>query len=123
MAGTLNLTITRGVTYGPILISCKDAQGDPVPLAGWTAFAEMRKKPAPASAVVLDFAPVIAADDAAGLVTIPRLSHADTAALPPGVFGWDLILQDAAGIRYEPTLAGTCTISAINTAPAATPPA
>lgn len=119
MAGTLNLTISRGVTFGPVQISCKDANGAPVPLAGWKAYAEARKKPA--SARVIDFAPVIAADDAAGLVTIPQLGHSSTAALPPGVFNWDLILEDPDGIRYDPTLAGSVTISAPITLPVTTP--
>jgi hypothetical protein len=112
-AEKLNLDITKGTSYGPVQISCTDALGAPVPLAGWKAFAEARKSVN--GIVVLDFAPVIAADDAAGLVTFPALAYAATAALPAGSFGWDVILETPAGIRLEPFLAGVLTVTPINT--------
>lgn len=112
-AGILNLAIVQGATYGPVQISCKDALGAPVPLAGWKAYAEGRE--GVDGAVVIDFAPVIAADDAAGLVTFPQIPYATTAALPAGTFGWDVLLETPAGVRHEPFLAGTLTIGKIHT--------
>ena len=112
----LDLAIARGADFGPVLISCQDAEGAAVPLAGWSAYAQARRSPA--AAVVLDFAPVIAADDAAGLITLPALGHAATALLPAGIYAWDIILQDPAGIRYAPFLSGALAITTPTTQPA-----
>jgi hypothetical protein len=82
MANTLDLAIKRGTTFGPGLITVKDtATGLPVPLAGYTAHAHARADEN--AALYLDLAPVIAADDAAGLITLPALTPAQTAALAP----------------------------------------
>ena len=114
---TLNLTIRRGTTFGPVLITCKDSAGAVVPLAGFTAFAEARK--GVGSAVVIDFAPVIQSNDAAGLITIPAIAYADTDDLPSCSIPWDLILQDPQGVRTtEPILEGVVSINQIITQPA-----
>ena len=114
-AGTLNLTIRRGVSFGPVAITCLGTDGQPLPLAGWAAFAQMRQSPD--DPVLLDFAPVIAADDAAGLVTFPVVDYATTAALQDGVYFWDLILQTAEGRRLDPSISGTVTVSTPLTQP------
>lgn len=106
---TLNLEILKGTTFGPIQIICKDAAGVAVPLAGWSAFAEVRKDEK--SSVVLDLTPVIAANDAAGLVTLPAIAWGTTDDLPVMVAQWDLILQDPTGRRLPPFLGGRVTIS------------
>lgn len=107
-AGTLDLTITSGATWPGAELTCKDADGVVVPLAGWSAFAEVRKSPS--GDVILDLAPLIASDDSAGLITIPAIAWTATDDLPHGGYRWDLILQDDHGVRYEPTLEGTVTV-------------
>ncbi len=113
--GTLNLVLKRGVTFGPVTITCTDANGAAVALGGWSAFAHVRKDPA--AGLLLDFAPVIAGNDTAGIVTLPAVPWAATAALEAGVFFWDLILQDPAGRRLDPILSGTVTVTTPTTQP------
>lgn len=115
MPATLDLAITKGCDFGPVLITCKDALGAAVPLAGWKAYAHVRKRSG--LPLVLDLAPVIAADDAAGLVTLPALDWQATAELPTGTYIWDLILEDPAGTRYEPPLAGELRVAEVATQP------
>lgn len=117
MSNTLDLAIKRGTTFGPGLLTVKDtATGLPVPLAGYTAYAHARTDEN--SALYLDLAPVIEPDDAAGLITLPALTPAQTAALAPFNGRWDLILEDAAGVRLtEPLLIGRFTVSKIITQP------
>ena len=67
--------------------------------------------------IVLDLAPVIAVDDAAGLITIPEIDFAITKDLCPMVAEWDLILQDADGNRWPPSIAGRFTITNTVTQP------
>ena len=112
---TLNLTIRRGVSFGPVTITGRDLAGALVPLAGWSAFSQVRL--APGEAVVLDFAPLIAADDAAGIVTLPEVTWAVTATLADGVYFWDLILQTPAGRRLDPCISGTVTVLTPTTLP------
>jgi hypothetical protein len=114
---TLNLTIKRGTTFGPILITAKNGAGAVVPLAGYTAYAEARK--GPGGAVVIDFAPVIAADDADGLITIPAIAKEDTSDIPSCSILWDLILESPDGTRAtEPLLEGRVSINQLITQPA-----
>lgn len=118
----LDLTISRAVNFGPIAITAQRLAEDGVtleivPLAGWTAYAEVRKSAA--TAVVLDLAPVIAADDTIGLITIPEIDFAITAALPIGTHEWDIILQDPSGRRLPPLIAGEVHIDRPITQPSA----
>ena len=109
-AAKLNLSLVRGTDFGPVQIFCKDSADAAVPLAGWKAYAEVRKTPD--DSVVFDLAPEIAADDVDGLVTIPAIAHADSLSKPLGGFKWDLILEDPAGKRIPyPIVAGTFTIA------------
>ncbi len=110
---TLNLSIVKGTTSPVVLIHAKDAVAAAVPLAGWAAFAQVRRNPD--NDLLLDLVPVIDPSDSAGLITIPAIAWSATAALPDGVHQWDLILQNPAGLRYPPILSGSYTISAINT--------
>ena len=103
-----NIEITRGSDWGPEYIICKDGRGGVVPLAGWSAYAVARREGTPH--VVLDFSPVIAPDDTEGKITFPAISHAATAALPEGVFDWDLILQHPDGYRLPPILGGELSV-------------
>lgn len=117
MSGTLDLTIRRGTTFGPVLITCKDGDGLAFSLAGYKAYAHIRSDEN-AEELYLDLSPEIAANDAAGLITIPQLSAATTTALEPFKGRWDLILEDATGVRLtEPVLIGRVTVSSLITKP------
>lgn len=116
MATPVNLHISTRCTFGPVVITCKDGAGQPVPLAGWSAFAEIRRPTSKRGdlttygEVILDLAPTIAADDTTGTITIPAVAHAVTAELVPTIAEWDLIIEDADGNRLPPILAGRVTI-------------
>lgn len=114
-AANLDLEISRGTNFGPVTITCK-AAGVIVPLAGYTAYAEVRKSPG--SAVILDLTPVIEDDDAIGLITLPEIDHALTDALPSMDAKWDLILEDGAGNRLPPIIGGRVAINQPITQPA-----
>lgn len=111
----LTFNIRRGVTFGPVSITCRDAAGVAVPLAGWSAFAEARQTPQ--GPVILNLAPVIQALDAVGLITIPAISYAATKALVDGVCAFDLILHTPTGTRIESGIQGTIHISTPLTQP------
>ena len=99
----LDLEIARGTNFGPVSITCK-AAGVVVPLAGYSAFAEVRKKPN--TPIILDLGPVIESDDTAGLITLPEISHTLTDDFPTMDARWDLILEDSTGRRLPPILGG-----------------
>jgi len=101
----LNLKIRRGLTWPGFAITCRDANGAAVPLAGWTAYGQIRTK-AEGGTLVYDLAPVIAADDADGLITIPEIPHDVTRTLPAGDFVYDVIPEDPLGRRLDPIVAG-----------------
>ena len=111
---TLNLAITIGADFGPVLLNCTEGAAA-FPLAGYKAWAHVRTSPD--DGLVLDLAPVILPDDAAGRITLPLINHDATAALTQGSYHWDLILEDAAGRRGDPIVGGAFTIGAINTQP------
>lgn len=115
----LALEINPGTDFLGALLYCQDGSGDPFPLAGWTAYAEVRKDNT--SPVILDLAPVIAADDTAGLITIPGITPDNTEDLPEDVYQLDVLLKNPGGdILPDPLLTGTMTISrTITRAPAA----
>ncbi len=106
---TLNLSINRGVNFGPVLIHCTDANGAAVPLAGYSAYAHVRRDEK--SSLILDLAPVIAVDDAAGLVTLPEIPWETTQDLCSMVAQWDLILEDSFGKRLDPIVGGRININ------------
>lgn len=100
----LDLTLTRDITFGPIVITCKDSAGAAVNVTGWTAYAEVRKKPEDTT-VILNLAPVVS-NGAAGQVTIPAIANTVTKTLPPGAYQWDFILQKPTGERLGPFITG-----------------
>jgi hypothetical protein len=102
MASTPDITIRRGLTWRGMSLFCKDENGEPVPLAGWSAYSQIRKTAD--GPLVLDLAPTIAADDADGLITIPPVNPAATSQLPPGEHVYDVILEDPEGNRLDPPL-------------------
>lgn len=91
MASKANLVIDQGTTFSND-ISLKDANGDPLPLTGQTANAQMRKWYT--STAQTDFSTTIDVD--AGIVTI-GLNSNTTANLEPGRYVYDLKLTDGAG--------------------------
>src|SRR5688572_3493488 len=103
-----NLSMTKGITFGPIVFYCADEEEVAVDLTGWTAYAEVRS--GPGGSVVFDLQPQIT-DPAAGEITIEATDE-QTAELTPGLFRWDLILENPAGERLGPYLVGSCNISA-----------
>jgi hypothetical protein len=113
---TVNLTLSRHIDFGPVELHATDDNQAVVELAGWKAYAHVRKNAA--SPLVLDFAPVIAVDDAAGLITLPQISHDATAGIAGGTYVWDMILEDPTGYRGDPVMGGTVTFGSPITQPA-----
>lgn len=111
----VNLSIRRGVTFRGFTLTCKDSSGNPVPLAGWSAFAQIRSQKD--DSLIWDLAPTIASNDAAGLITVPPIPFATTLTLPPGDYVFDLLPQDPTGIRYDPIIQGNVKITTATTRP------
>jgi hypothetical protein len=109
-----DLELKIGTTFGPVLLRCKDGAGEAVDLTGWTAYADVRVKPG--AAVVFGLAPAIS-DAAAGEITLGKTDE-QTAALTPGRYKWDLILETPDGKRLGPYVAGACIVSQPITKPA-----
>lgn len=110
---THNLTIRRGITFGPLTFEFKDDAGDPVDLTGWQIFADVRKKPTDEVAFSLE--PEIT-DAEAGIAVI-EFTDEETDELTAGSYGWDLVLQNPDGERLGPYLAGRVSVKTIYTQP------
>jgi hypothetical protein len=109
-----NFTINRGTTFGPILITATDNTGAVFPLAGYKAYAHVRK--GLGGAITIDFAPVILPDDADGLITIPAIPFSITKDFDSGILPWDMILESPDGTRAtDPILRGVVSISQLIT--------
>jgi hypothetical protein len=106
-----NLDIVQGLTFGPILFTAKDSSNVVVDITGWSAFAEARAKPC--GALAFDIEPEVT-DAAAGEIEI-EFTDAETAALPIGRYGWDLVLENPAGERFGPFAAGTVSVRELHT--------
>ncbi len=109
MSFIVNLAIVRGTTFGPYQILCKQADGTPAPLAGYSAQAHARE--CAAGELILDLAPTIEADDILGVITIPEISWETTAAMIEDLLKWDLILIDPDGRKLPPFVLGSITVS------------
>ena len=96
----LDLTVYKGVEFGPVLMYAKDDAGNPVNLANWTAYAKTRQGNKPR----YDLTPTIT-DPPNGEITIIQ-THVQTAAMSSGNNDWDLILQNPSGQRFGPYLFG-----------------
>ncbi len=94
--------IYKGTTWGPYVFTCKDGNGDPVDLTGYSAFAEARLHPS--GCLAFDLAPEIT-DAAGGEITF-EFDKDETNTKPVGNFGWDLVLENAAGERKGPYAIG-----------------
>jgi hypothetical protein len=103
-----NLSMTKGVTFGPVLFYLADEDEVAVDLTGWTVFAEVRASAN--GSVIFDLQPQITNPEE-GEITIEHTDE-QTADLTPGLFRWDLILENPAGQRLGPYIVGSCNISA-----------
>lgn len=109
----LNLTIFQGVAFDPGVITYRDANGNAVNVAGWSANASARVTPC--GPVVIDLAPVIT-DGPNGQVTLAKNS-AQTANFDAMRGGWDLVLTAPNGERYGPIASGRIGVSPLHTQP------
>lgn len=96
------LKIRRGIRYGPLVLVCRDANHDPVPLTSYTVAAVAR--PETESTTKIDLEPAIT-NAAAGEITID-LSIIDTGYFPVGEYVYDLILTTPGGVRLSPVIGG-----------------
>ncbi len=118
---TLELQIVRGLTLGPIVITCfgDAANTIPVPLNGWKAYAQVRR--CPGGDLILDLTPQVAQATTGATVGQIIITETDevTAALNcDGNFFWDLVLETPSGVRMGPYIEGPCPVTSIITQPA-----
>ena len=106
--GNLPLKIIPGIIFGPVVMTAKDENDQPIDLTGWKVFAEVRKKPG-SSSVIRDLHPFFS-NQAAGQITLPKMTDEETYDLKAGDYAWDLILEDPFGDRRGPYIAGPFTI-------------
>jgi len=111
-AAKLNLTIHAGITFGPVIFRCRDANDAPVNLTGWSAQAQGRNK----GELIIDFAPAIT-NAPNGEVTIAKIPDETTEDLPLGNFNWDLVLQSPTPDldRSGPFVSGALYIRSVQT--------
>lgn len=114
----LNIEIERHLSWGPLQLICTDENDDPVDLTDWVAYCEARKNKD--TDVVLDFLPELTLTPTDGIIVFPGLEPADTADLPEGDYGLQLILENGAGTRWDPDIKGVLKITTGITQPAAT---
>ena len=105
-ATKLDLEITAGTTFGPVVITCKDSDAAPIDLTGWTVWAQVRKTTL--GEIAHDLSPIIS-DPTAGKITIAQTDE-QTATIKAGAFQWDLLLENSEGERLGPIVAGACNI-------------
>lgn len=107
----LDLHISKGITFGPVLVTCKDASGNPRNLTGWSVFADARQSLT--GGVAFSLAPQIVGG-AGGQVSM-SFTPEQTAALRAGTYRWDLVLRNPGGDRLGPYLAGKVAVDQLNT--------
>lgn len=109
----LDLSITRGITFGPLtLVAQESSVGPVVNLTGYTVFGDVRLD---LQASVAFSLPLTITNAAAGEITLTYTDE-QTMALPLGVYSWDMALS-VGGVRLGPFLAGRVTVADINTRP------
>lgn len=120
-----DLTITRGITSEATEFVFNDDAGTQVDLAGWSVFAQVRKRPH--KAIILDLMPYIipvgtllgyeGEVDGPGRVALGAYTDEQTLAMADIKAEWDLVLQDPLGQRLGPFVTGNFTILTIITEP------
>lgn len=108
MPSTRNdFTINKGLTFGGFSLIALDAAGEPVIIgAGTTCLLQART----AADKPLSFALDVSLGEADGEIIVDEVAAADTADLPVGQFGYDLILIDADSKPWGPFMQGTITV-------------
>ena len=89
----LDLSVARKTSMVPFQAICRDKQGDPVDLTGWTAEAEVRR--GAGQSVILDMSPTIS-DPTNGVIQFVNVNQ-NVTDVKAGSYFWDLVLRDAAG--------------------------
>lgn len=107
----LDLTIIKGITYGPVIFNFKQQDATPFPLTGWKVLAYGRRYHNAKDKI--DLNPVVT-DGPNGQAQI-NMSDESTLALMGGEYNYDLILEDPNGIRTGPYFAGKLKITEIYT--------
>ncbi len=107
----LPLTVTKGITFGPVTFNFKQADATPFDLTGYQVLAYARRYPN--SKEKIDLAPQIT--DAANGTAVISFTDEFTLALTGGGYGWDLILEGPSGIRTGPYFAGPFKIKELYT--------
>ncbi len=105
--GTLNITVNQGGTFGPLVLTLKDSDGNAVNLTGYTASAQYRKT-YDSSEVLATFTCSIPSPTS-GQITISLTDETTAALTAPAQGVWDLFITDASGASYR-ILAGTVTV-------------
>ena len=111
IAFNLPLTITKGVTFGPVIFTFKQADTSPMPLTNWVVLAYARRTKDAKEKI--DLVPVIT-DAANGEVRI-QFTDEETLVLMGGEYSWDMVLQTPTGERLGPYFEGKLKVKEINT--------
>lgn len=102
----LDLAIQRGISFGPVTVTCLDDEGEVLDITGYTAYAEARERPG--GCIAINLAPTIPMGTD-GKVSIV-LTDDQTDDLAVGNYGWDLILENPAGERLGPYAYGAVAV-------------
>src|SRR5436190_23347316 len=106
-----DLTIWRGIDFGPILFRFQDENGDPIDMTGWLAFAQGRR---------INLTPTLS-DAANGEWSVSKTKD-ETILMPVGKEKWDWILEIPGGTRIGPVMKGTIDVKETVTQPGTIPP-
>ena len=108
-----DITIYRGLTFGPFLIYATDSLGAPYDLTGWTSHASVKKRAS--GPEILDLSPTIT-NAAIGESTI-ELTKVITLNLNEAIAYWDFVLETPAGKLLGPFIRGVFTVTTPMTQP------
>jgi len=107
----LPLTITKGITFGPVTFNFQQADASPFDLTNYKVFAHARRTKYAKEKI--DLNPQIT--DAVNGTVVMQFTDEQTAVFMGGENNWDLILEAPAGARLGPYFAGKLLIKEINT--------
>ncbi len=110
----LPLTITKGVTYGPVVFHFKQEDGSPFDLTvggTWKCLAYARRTKD--AKQFIDLNPIIT--NAVGGEATVEFTDEQTTAMMGGMYGWDMILEVPTGERIGPYFSGKLSVEEINT--------
>lgn len=107
----LPLTVTKGITFGPVTFMFKQADASPFDLTDYKVFAYARRTKYAKEKI--DLNPQIT--DAVNGTAVMQFTDEQTAVLMGGENGWDLILEAPTGERLGPYFAGKLKVQEIYT--------